>query len=247
MISKINSYLKNEISKNLQLKNRKLIYDILLNNSFNIKNFDLIKSINVEQTFKLFDKIYFNFEIEKYIKENKIKISFMTSEKLIKTAGKICYDKDYKTFKFVISSTIIGNLFYDNNDKKKIGGLICNDRLECFILLFEHEFIHLILGITQLSSNETSHGPLFRKLIKNLFGQTEFSHKLLLKGDVLEIEKQTKCLKNDLKIGDMIVTKQLGNIILKGRIIKINPKKVIIKLENGKMYNVNYEFIDKVI
>lgn len=246
MILRINNYLNKKIDKASQINNRKLIYDFLLKNVFLKPDFDLLNQKNIEETFNLFDNLYFNYNIQKYIGENKIKISFDTSEKLIKTAGKVCINKDYRTFKLVLSSTIIRNIFDKNINRKKLGGLICHDRLECYIILFEHEFIHLILGLTGLSKNETMHGPLFKKLIRNMFGQTEMTHNLFLDGDVFEVEKQVECLKNDIKIGNTITTKKISNKILKGKVIKINPKNVRIKLENGKIFNIKYEVIESL-
>lgn len=237
LVENINKYLKEGLSYNQIKANRQKIYDKLANLDLNS-----LSSTAIAETCKLFDEIYFDYNIKKAIEQRNFNLKFKPSKNLTKTAGKISFNADKTNFKFVISSYIFDNLKVDNNNKKKINGLICWDKLSCYIILFEHEFIHLVILISGMWRKQTAHGPLFKKLIYNLFGQTEYKHSLLLKGDADILEKNKKILKQKLKIGQFVQFKY-ENKIVEAKILKINGKTLRVELNDGKILIVHYEFL----
>jgi hypothetical protein len=235
MITQIRAYIKDEISLQQQTSNRTSIKKQL--------NFNKITVPIIHQIFSIFDEKYFDKNIQKYINKNNINLTFMISTKMTASAGKVCHRKN--EIKFVISSLIINSL--NDTERKKIGGHICSDRIDCFIILFEHEFVHLILVISRIAQHETSHGVTFKKLIRNMFNHTNYTHQLLIKGDIIDTENQTNILKKNIKVGDIVVSKLIDNKIYRGIVIKKNPTGIRTKLiDNGKLIVLKYLGIEKI-
>ena len=87
----------------------------------------------------------------------------------------------------------------------KINGLHCFDRLECYINLFQHEIVHLLIAIfcTKNGYGMGGHTVMFRNIAFNLFGHTEYKH-FLLAGDSIKMEEKEKINKSKIDIGDIV-------------------------------------------
>lgn len=251
--------LENKNSDAIKKKNTKIIYDYLLKKVFKTVDFQL-KNSHVKETFMILDKVYFNYEISKFIKKTISRITFKATSKLSKTAGFCKYryflnkygDIDYGIYEIQISKKIIDSLFSDKKiNTLKINGLNCSDRLECYINLYQHEIIHLLISIfcTKDGLGMGGHTRMFKELVYNLFGHTEYKH-LLLDGDSLKMEEKVKFNKLNIEIGDIIESKEIKGEIWLGEVIEVNKKTVRIIFLNtknkGRIFNLYYHYVNKI-
>lgn len=249
--------IKNKNSDSLKKQNLKKIYDYLKRNIFkNNLNFTITDK-HIKETFKIIDQVYFNNKITKFLKETYSKISFNASGKLTRTAGfckwRYYLDKygnfDYGIYEIQISKPIINNIFKDKKIKSlKINGLHCFDKLECYINLFQHEITHLLISIFCVKEGVGmgGHTKMFKDLVYNLFGHTDYKH-LLLEGDSLEMEKEIAYNQLNVEIGDTIETKEIRGKIWIGEVLKLNKKYIQILLKkDGKLWNLPYAYIKKI-
>ena len=146
--------LKNRLSKKDKEYKKKQVYNYLLREVGN-PNFDKLTSNIVKKTFKVIDKVYFNNNISKRINDTGSKLTFKVSGKLTSTAGRCDYkyylneynEFEYGNFEIKISKPIIQRIFTNEENSLKINGLHCYNRLECYINLYEHEIIHLLIAL----------------------------------------------------------------------------------------------------
>lgn len=244
-----------------EFKNKqRQVYEYLLKKVVKNKNFELITSSIVKQTFKVFDKVYFNNEIGNRINRTGSSLSFNVSGRLTTTAGlcnyKIYFDDydefDYGEFNITISKPIINSLFSDKKTKSlKINGIHCFNKLECYINLFEHELIHMFIALFCYHEGKCSggHTPMFKKITYNLFRHTEYKH-MLLSGDSLQNEKDEKHNKLNVEVGDYVTTKQNKNKTSEGTVYKTTSKYVYIDVVkgnySGKKMGFPFNRIDKI-
>lgn len=257
MVNYCLSLLKEKIPDQKKKDQTKKIYAHLFSKVFSKTTEFEIKDKHIRETFRIIDKIYFAHNITYFINNSGSTISFKATSKLTKSAG--CCDAKYYLddkgnvekgdFVINISKPIIDNIFKDTKTKSlKINGLQCYDRLECYINLYQHEILHLLITIfcTKDGMKMGGHTGTFRDLAYNLFGHTEYKH-LLLQGDGVKFEEDTKFNKLNVEIGDIVESKPLkkGKILV-GEVVNLTNKNVRIKLDNGKLYNIMYGFIDKI-
>lgn len=251
--------LKNKNSEKFKKEKTKEVYDYLLKNVFKTTDFKVTNK-HVKETFIILDKIYFNYKISKFIKNTNSSLLFKATSQLSKTAGFCKYkyfldgfgNFDYGIYEILISKKIIDNIFSDKKTKAlKINGLHCYNRLECYINLYQHEITHLLIAIfcTKDGEGMGGHTRMFKELVYNLFGHTEYKH-LLLVGDSLKMEEEEKTNKINLELGDMIETKEFKNTSYVGEVVKLNKNRVKIFItegnHKGKYVTVCYNFISKI-
>ncbi len=247
------SILKIKFTNEYKKEQTKKVYDYLYKNIFKQNTEFSVDNHHVKETFKILDKIYFNNNITHFIKESGSSITFNASSRLTKTAGfaksQYYLDKygnvDYGNFEIQISKPIINNIFNDKKAKSlKINGLHCYNKLDCYINLYQHEIIHLLITIfcTKDGIGMGGHTRMFKSLAYNLFGHTEYKH-FLLEGDSINIEQTEKFNKLNIEIGD-IVESTLSK--KKGEVINITNKNVHIRLDNDKIWCIPYRLIDKI-
>jgi hypothetical protein len=230
------------------------VYNHLLKNVIRDKNFDKLTATQLEKTYMILDKVYFNGKIGEYLYDNcNMALNFKTSGRLKSTAGMCKYKYKYKGGKIKyyytieISSPIVYSMFNKGEKSLKINGLSCKNRLECYINLFEHELTHLIIFLfcPEMGEGMGGHTRVFRDIVHNLFGHTEYKH-YLLEGDLEEMEKRIEETKINVEIGDYITSKKIGAKIYKGTVVKVNPKGVTIESDNGKKWRIYFHAIDKI-
>jgi|TARA_B100000524_G_scaffold345916_1_gene245278 hypothetical protein len=251
--------LSKAISEKEKREKTKFVYDFLLKNVFKKTKFELTNK-HVKDTFIILDKVYFNYNISKFIKKTNSRISWKATSKLTKTAGFCKYkyfsdnygNFDYGIYEINISKKIIDNIFDNKKIKSlKINGLHCKDRLECLINLYQHEITHLLIAIfcTKDGIGMGGHTRMFKNLAYNLFGHTEYKH-FLLDGDSLKTEEEIKTNKTNLEIGDKIKTKEIKNTYFKGEVISLSKDRVKIVITEGKhkdkYLSLCYSYVDKI-
>lgn len=101
---------------------------------------------------------------------------------------------DYtKTFFIDICPNLFDNIFKATEEKglPKAAGIGCDSKLKCFMLVMEHEIIHLLMSIynydvPELKEKNPSlfgpHGSLFNCMLETYFGHTQTNHNLALEG-----------------------------------------------------------------
>ncbi len=245
--------LKNRPTKEDIDNNNKIVYQYLFKK---FGNFNSLSNKIVEETFYIIDKIYFDNNINKFIKKSGSSLKFNASNKLSSTAG-LCkykyyldeYDRvEYGKYEIVISKKIIDSLFQNKKIKSlKINGLLCKDKLECYINLYQHEITHLLIAIFCHREGEGmgGHTQMFKALVYALFGHTKYKH-WLLAGDGSKLEEDELYNKTNVEIGDFIITKKYKNKKYEGKVTKLGPKYVVIKLKNDKLFKICYSFIYKI-
>lgn len=244
---------KNKLSQDEIDKNNKIIYSYLLK-ELKIPNFKNISSNLVKKTFKIIDKVYFNNNISKRITETNSSLTFSVSNKLTTTAGRCDYrywlDENknflYGNYDIKISKPIIENIFSKKEKSLKINGLSCFDRLECYINLFQHEIIHLLINLFcyEEGVNQGGHTNVFKSIVYNLFGHTDYKH-LLLYGDSKELEELELFNKTNIEIGDYVISKPIKNNTFEGYVFKLTKNFVYFEL-NDKTQGIRYDMIKEI-
>ncbi len=151
-----------------------------------------------------------------------------------------------RSHKIMVSKPLIISLFKNGEAELKSNGLICRDRVEAMMNIFEHEMVHMycqLMGYSRkIPSGKgkmyySSHGKLFQELAYRFFRHTDFRHELK-NGDVSNTIDKTQC-----KLGMKIFFNTKDNIRIYGYIVKLNPKRCRIDTGLGKFYDVPYPMI----
>lgn len=229
------------------------VYNKLLKETFEENNFKKLKDKHVKETFKVIDDVYFNNYLTKYLKQKNIKLSFKASYKLTSSAG-LCkwvhsYTSGTTDYQLVLSAKIIEGIFSNKEKSLKINGLSCNNRLECYLNIFEHEVTHLLINLfcPERGKEMGGHTSTFRNITYNLFRHTEYKHSLL-SGDAETVEKKISYFKNNVEIDDILVAENCKGNIWKGVVTKISSKSVtIIEDVSQKMYNIPWFIMKELI
>jgi hypothetical protein len=198
--------------------------------------------------------VYFNNNISKRITETNSSLTFSVSSKLTTTAGRCDYrywlDENknflYGNYDIKISKPIIENIFSKKEKSLKINGLSCFDRLECYINLFQHEIIHLLINLFCYKEgvNQGGHTNVFKSIVYNLFGHTDYKH-LLLSGDSKELEELELFNRTNIEIGDYVISKSIKNNTFEGYVFKLTKNYVYFEL-NDKRQGIRYDMIEKI-
>lgn len=249
---------KNLFIKKLTDKERKekkaKVYNYLLKNVIKDPNFDKLTPSQLEKTYMILDDVYFNGKIGEYFRDHcYMALSFKISGRLKTTAGRCHYKYKYKGDKInyeyliEISSPVVYSMFDKKEKTLKINGLSCKNKLECYINLFEHELTHLIIFLfcPEMGEGMGGHTRVFRDIVRNLYGHTEYKH-YLLEGDLGEMEKRTDVAKANVEVGDHITTIERKGKSYSGTVVKVNPRSVTVELDDGKKWNFPYDMIDKI-
>jgi len=81
-----------------------------------------------------------------------------------------------------VNQHMAGVLFAKGQRGYQSGGLLCKDKLQCFLYVLLHESLHLVLTLCErcgLRNDEDFHGPEFQAAVHNLFGQTDVRNGML--------------------------------------------------------------------
>lgn len=156
-------------------------------------NFVSLSGKDIRRIFDLYDDIFFQNQIKEKIGDNEIRFSV---SRRTSGAGGVCTVERGCVYYFDISPNILNTIF-KYSKSKDAAGIGCKDRVECLLLIMEHQIIHLLMILWDyVSLEETNatiygtHGSLFRCMIKEYFGHTSTDHDLgLLSIDVLGDER----------------------------------------------------------
>jgi hypothetical protein len=180
-------------------KTREIYHEILASSkNINQGNFTRIGSNDLRTIFELYDRSFFdNYFTTNYDK----KISFQLSKRMTSAGGKTIYRKGTKTFEIGLSTTLIFQSFHDIDREVKVNGIVCHDRVEAVMRIFEHEIIHLLeFALFEKSSCSQ---PQFKMLSRNIFNHSDVTHQLITPG-----ERAHK--KYNLRVGDRVAFRLNG-------------------------------------
>jgi len=157
------------------------IYSQIINQSKIIDkgNFARLETSDLKLLFSLYDQHFFQgFFLDNY----KDKIFFRLSKRMTSAGGKTQRSMDSGKFILSLSTFLIFKTFNDIKREIKINGIICNDRLEASMRIFEHEIIHVIEHI--LYDTSSCSKASFKRLSNNIFGHTEVTHRLITQNEI---------------------------------------------------------------
>ena len=176
------------------------IYHQILQSSKNITegNFTRIGTDDLRTIFELYDRSFFdNFFATNYGG----KISFHLSKRMTSAGGKTLYRKGTKTFEIGLSTTLIFQSFHDGDREVKVNGVVCRDRLEAVLRIFEHEMIHLLeFALFEKSSCSQ---PQYKILSRNIFNHSDVMHQLIT-------QRELAHKKYNLQVGDRVAFRLNG-------------------------------------
>lgn len=200
-------------------------------------NFDQISEKDIAGMFWLYDEFFF----DNFFKNNyKNKIGFRLSSRMTRTGGKATMKMRWGkiSYEICLSSELLFRTFDDVKRKVEVNGIVCNNRLEAAMKIMEHEIIHLLEMV--LFGDSSCSAPRFRRIVKNIFGHTDVTHKL-----VTQRERAYK--KMGLKIGDRVrFSYNRGYLegiiyrITKRATVMVQGKKGIYIDKSGNRYSKYY-------
>lgn len=209
------------------------IYRQILESSKNIHegNFTRIGTYDLRTIFELYDRSFFdNFFTTNYQGE----ISFHLSKRMTSAGGKTIYRKGTKMFEIGLSTTLIFQSFHDGDREVKVNGLICHDRLEAVMRIFEHEMIHLLEFV--LFEKSSCLQPQFKMLSRNIFNHSDVTHQLIT-------HRERAHKKYNLQVGDRVAFRLNGQTyngvlarITKRATVMVNNPRGPIMDSSGNRY-----------
>lgn len=216
-----------EIISNLR---KYIYYEIFTKNR--IKSVLKIETYHLTKLYKLYDKYIFGNQLKRQIRKTNSKLILELSERKTKSVAGKC-SKDGCIYKISMFKYIFTGL---NNNIS--AGVKCKTELDCFLITFEHELVHLMLSIGLYPPND-KHGKNFKYFVKNMFGHLSTTNSL-------GVEVSDKTLtRSDLHLGD-IVTFMSRTENIRGKILKLNPKKaVVLSFDDNTRYIIPYTLLHK--
>ena len=121
-----------------------------------------------------------------------------------RVAGYVLETVDGSKITLYMNRHLFANLFKKQEFGYHSGGLLCKERLVCFLHVLLHETVHLILTMLDRIGFRTDvrdHGKDFNKIIRNLFEQTDSQHGLI---DGYEQYHDLQTIRKNIKVGDKI-------------------------------------------
>ena len=203
-------------------KKTKKIYLEIISESENIDkgNFSAIAPADLYYMFKLYDLYFFGGFFGRNYKD---KVFFRFSRRMTRSAGKVEFGKD-EIFTMVLSADLFFQSFGEVKREIKVNGVVCRNRLEALMRVFEHEVIHIVERIIFKTSD--CKGEYFKILAYNIFGHTDTGHDL-----VVQAERAEK--KFSLKVGDEVSFEYNGEVCY-GVISRITKRAtVMVRNLNG--------------
>jgi hypothetical protein len=235
---------------------KKKVYDTLLKDVFKEKNFTKLKDKHVKETFKVLDKVYFDNYLSTSLRERGHTLSFKASYKLTSSAGICKYRYSYRnniitdaSFQLILSAKIIEDIFNNKEKSLKIGGLLCTDRLDCYLNIFEHELTHLVVNMFCPDEGKEmgGHTTTFKSITNNMYGHTEYKHSLLM-GDAETVDKHIAYFKNNVEIDDIVEAENCKGTFFRGIVYGISSKSVsVVNERDNKRYTLPYFMLKKLI
>ena len=229
-------------------RGRAYIHDLMVKGGIP-ENFAVVSGVDIEKMFKLYDQVFFGDQIQKKLDEDGSTIKFqVTKGGKAKLGGWCRRERKGKRCHFTLSFPLgVYTRLFNKGEKNLIaGGVTCSNRLHCLQLVFEHELVHLLMNLygyqDKIPSQKTiysAHGKLFKCVLHHYFGHTEIKHNLL----GTDVRKQ---LTKDQVFVGMKVKTTIGGVVHEATVVKKNPKRAVIELDDGKTLVGHYNLLSAV-
>lgn len=183
------------------------IYERILRDSprINIPNFTQIAAADLALLFEFYDEQFFDGGLSRLVKSTGAPLSFDLSARLTRSAGvtkrysarprKGVPDPPPTRFEIALSTTLLFQTFRDVERTVRVNGLVCKDRLEAAMRVFEHELLHLLEMLIWIKSD--CDAERFKGLAWNYFAHTQTRHDLVT-------QNERARAKFDVRVGDMV-------------------------------------------
>ena len=195
----------------------RLIYDLLLERSEFIDkgNFTSIGVSDLQLMFELYDEIFFKDFFKKNFPDL---IHFRLSKRMTRVGGKTERYRDPKYYVIKLSSALLFQTFNDEDRDVMVNGIICNDRLEAAMRIFEHELIHLIEMV--MFGDSSCKQPRFIYYCIRFFGHMGVKHQLVTGYEIVKRD-------HNLKVGDTVSFEFKGGSF-EGKISRITKRATVM-------------------
>lgn len=201
----------------------------------------------IQELVHQYDRIFLNGYIKEALKEKKLTLQVLVSTSMTKTAGSVGIKSGKIVFK--ISNPVLMGVTPVSVKQGVIANTdeLVTSRLDAVMQIVEHELIHVITLLyspTQELNAEGKydiaehHGTWFTNTADVLFGHTRVTHMLIPSGR--STPTSLRHTKNDFKLGQKVHFMDRENNKIKGKVIKINPKKAVVMANDQRQFRVPY-------
>jgi hypothetical protein len=185
----------------------KAIYERILRDSPRVRvgNFTQIAAADLTLMYELYDEHFFAGGLGQLVKASGAPLRFELSGRLTRSAGltkrfsprtrKGAPPAPPTRFEISLSTTLLFQSFRDVERTIRVNGLVCNDRLEAALRVFEHELLHLLEMLAFVNSD--CDAERYKTLAWNLFGHTQTKHDLVT-------QNERARAKFDVRVGDRV-------------------------------------------
>jgi hypothetical protein len=148
-------------------------------------NFVAISDEDIALLFAMYDRLFFGEACRRALESMGSPIAFRVSPRMTRAGGKTTRIvprvsgglSPVPQFEIAVSSTLLFQTFADVERPIKVTGLLCQNRLEALLRIFEHELIHLVEML--LWQTSCCSAPRFKSIAERFFGHTESNHQLI--------------------------------------------------------------------
>jgi hypothetical protein len=201
----------------------------------------------MQHWFASYDALFFAGMLEQTLQACRAPLQFSYSSRLTRSGGLTKQFRPRRTravprmvgarYEIVLSRTLLLNSFADVQRPVVVNGLLCHDRLDAALRIFEHELIHLAEMLEW--GRSSCDRPPFRESAHALFGHTATRHQLVMPHEHARVV-------SGLKIGDRVQFDYEGNL-LAGIINRITQRATVlvehprgVRYRDGRRYQKYY-------
>jgi hypothetical protein len=171
------------------------VYDDLQRQSPRIRSGDFahLAAPDLALLFDLYDCRFFNHGLQRLLDAEGCPLLFRTSRRLTRSAGTTTRFLPRRLrgdpmptrttrYEIAVSTTLLFQTFADVQRPVRVNGLLCQDRIEALLRIFEHELLHLLEML--LWTKSSCAAPRFKALAWGYFGHTETKHDLVTQDEL---------------------------------------------------------------
>jgi len=192
--------------------------------------FSEIDAQEMRSVFASYDRLFFAGGLGEALRQTSAELDFRFSTRMTRAAGRTRFHYGARPVRFdiTLSAHLLANSFADVERSIVVNGVACDDRVDAFLRVFEHELIHLLEYLEWGSSS--CRRRRFQQLARSHFGHTEFGHRL-----VTQRERAQQIY--GLGMGDRVVFEAEGARYV-GIINRITRRAtVLVKDRRGRRYS----------
>lgn len=186
----------------------------------------------LEYLFQSYDETVFGGRIEEYLRKHHEHITLTGNSHMSHISGRTTEDGHRYSMEF--STQIFDNLKVSKNRPQNTGGIECTSEIECLMITFEHELVHVLMILGFAGPND-NHGPSFQRVLKNIFKHKKIQHNLLDDKQYGRKFYQGE----DFRHGET-VRFHYGNKVLTGEILRLDQDTAAIQSGN-RLLRVKYD------